>query len=92
MEALETPFTRVQTSQLPRYVGILTCIHLVLMLIVLVLVGVMVPELGKTLDDVNVMVPKMSLTLVELGRMLPEIRDGMKILDALCEEAPQCTV
>ena len=79
MDTLETPFTRVQTTRIPLYVIVLTCVHLLLMLVLLILVGLMVPELGKTLQDVNEMVPKMSLTLVEMGRMLPEIRDGMQI-------------
>lgn len=92
MDSLETPFQRVPTTKIPMYVGVLVCVHLLLMLMLLILVGLMVPELGTTLHDVNTMVPQMTLTLRELGKMLPDIRDGMKIMDALCAVEPECHV
>ena len=92
MDSLETPLHTVPTSRVPMYVGVLVGVHLTLMLILLILVGLMVPELSTTLHDVNTMVPQMTLTLRELGKMLPDIRDGMKIMDALCAVEPQCVI
>tara|TARA_B100001540_G_scaffold252335_1_gene228698 strand:- start:128 stop:430 length:303 start_codon:yes stop_codon:yes gene_type:complete len=69
----------------------LIAIHLVLVVAVLCGVGALAPQLKTTMDDVQVMVPQMTLTLRELGKMLPEIKEGMRVLEHLCNQSPGCT-
>ena len=50
-----------------------------------------VPEIRTTVQDVRMMLPQSQQILNDLKDMMPEIRNGLRILDQLCDASGMCT-
>jgi len=97
----ETSFTTLDSEPTNRWslqfkcflgaIGTFSCIHFLLMVILVANVATIAPEMKTTLQDVKILVPQMHKTISELGVLLPEITQGMRILKQLCQTNDQCS-
>ena len=97
----ETSFTTLDSEATNRWslqfkcflgsLATFSCIHFLLMVILVANVATIAPEMKTTLQDVKILVPQMHKTISELGVLLPEITQGMHILKQLCQVNDQCS-
>ena len=71
-------------------IGLVLSLHIILTSIIVSNVLYIVPEINRTLQEVNIIVPEIKLSLSDVVEMLPEMKHGLKVLKQLCEHSPNC--